>query len=270
MSLMKSLARVAAGVIVAKGIGSVMQNRNQGGTTARGRTTGGGILGDLFGQGGSTAQGSGGGLAETLGRVLGGGQTPAGSGQRYGGSNSPGRAQGGLGGMFDQLSGAAGGVLGGVLGGTLAQRGSQPQNDASFGELFNDAITRQDEPQIAPTPEQNALAGLMLKAMIQAAKADGQIDEAERARLLDQIGDLDDDERAFIRDQMAAPVDVAALAREVPRGMEGQIYSISVMAIDFDSEAEARYLHDLAQALGLEKAVVNGIHNQLGVTPLYA
>ncbi|KGJ14930.1 hypothetical protein IX54_04725 [Paracoccus sanguinis] len=331
MSLMKSLARVAAGVMLAKGVGSmVRQSQARAGQSApqtRGRQTGGGILGDLLntglggalgggmggGMGGSAQRGttaSGGGLGDILGQVLGGGQpgTTGGRGRPYGGPNSPG-AQGGLGGLLDQLTrqtggstrgtatrtgttggagglgdilgglvggagaGAAAGSLGGLLGGLLngpAQRGAQQQNDASFGELFNDALARQDEPEVTPTAEQNAIAGLMLRAMIQAAKADGKIDEAERERLLGQMGDLDDEDRAFIREQMAAPVDAQALAREVPKGLEPQVYMMSLMAIDFDNRTEAEYLNSLAQAMGIDRQVINQIHQHVGVQDLYS
>lgn len=299
MSLMKSLARVAAGVMLAKGLGTMMQNQQQsrGGQVGR-RRTGGGILGDLMNAG--SGRGGQGGLGDMLGQVLGGrmggtGMGGAGTGRPYGGPNSAG-ASGGLGGILDNLTrntgrgsaggygqgggllgglagGAAAGGLGGLLGGLLngpAQRGAQPSNDASFGEVFNDAVARQDEPEIAPTPEQNAVAGLMLRAMIQAAKADGRIDEAERERLLGQLGDLDDEDRAFIREQMAAPVDPQGLAREVPKGLESQVYLMSLMAIDFDSEQEAAYLHDLAEALGIDRAAANQIHDQVGVQNLYS
>lgn len=308
MSLMKTLARVAAGVMLAKGIGAMMKN-----SSGSGKQTGGGVLGDLFGgQQGQTRSGSGsssgsaggagGGLGGMLGQVLGGGN--AGRGTPYGGSASRG-AQGGLGGILDSLGGqssrsgssssgglggilggAAAGGLGGILGdllgsnipqqgqqqssrGSLAQRDSQPANDASFGELFNDALSNQDEPQVAPTPEQNAIAGLMLKAMIQAAKSDGKIDEAEKQRLMGEFGELDEAERSFIREQMAAPLDPVALAREVPQGLGPQVYTMSLMAIDFDSKAEAEYLHALATALGMDQAQVNDIHAQVGVQTLY-
>lgn len=303
MSLMKSLARVAAGVMLAKGVGSMMRTAQQGQRTASTRTTGGGILGDLMnGMGGSQGRtaSTGGGLGDILGQVLGGGQTRSvGTGRPYGGPNSTG-ASGGLGGILDQLTGggaartgsaggglggllgglaggaaggAAAGSLGGLLGGLLngpAQRGAQRSNDASFGEVFNDALSRQDEPEVAPTAEQNAVAGLMLRAMIQAAKADGKIDEAEKERLLGQLGDLDDDDRAFIREQMAAPVDAQALAREVPKGLETQVYMMSLMAIDFDNRTEAEYLNSLAQAMGIDKQMANQIHQHVGVQNLYA
>lgn len=309
MSLMKSLARVAAGVMLAKGIGSVMRQGQQHGNatagSAGGRQTGGGILGDLLNAGNSgrstTGGSTGGGLGDILGQVLGGGNAAggAGTGRPYGGPNSRG-AQGGLGGILDGLTGggagggqttrgsssgglgdllgglgggAAAGGLGGILGGLLggqAQRGAQPQNDASFGEVFNDALIRQDEPQVAPTAEQNAVAGLMLRAMIQAAKADGKIDDAERERLMSQLGDLDDGDRAFVREQMAAPVDAQALAREVPKGLEPQVYMMSLMAIDFDNRTEAEYLNALAQAMGIDRQTVNAIHDKVGVQNLYA
>ncbi|TRW99108.1 tellurite resistance TerB family protein [Paracoccus sp. M683] len=329
MSLMKTLARVAAGVMLAKGIGAVMKNAQGGGTrsttTTSSRQTGGGILGDLLGNNtgnsGDRRSGSGG-LSDMLGQVLGGGSAGAGSGRRYGGPNSTGAqgglggildnltnqarnsrggsssASGGLGGILDQLTGGSktstgtsrsgtsgtstggglGDVLGAILGGAagagaadaLSRKGSQSNNDASFGELFNDSLSSGNEPEVAPTPEQNAVAGLMLRAMIQAAKSDGKIDDAEKQRLLGELGELDDDERQFIREQMAMPVDAQALARDVPSGLEAQVYLMSLMAIDFDSRAEAEYLHALAQGLGLNQQTVNQIHEQVGVQNLYA
>lgn len=301
MSLMKSLARVAVGVMLAKGVGAMMKNAQSRPAQAGARPGSGGLLDDLLGnnttQAGNRSRGSGG-LGDMLGQVLGG---RSGTGQSYGGQHSPrqagmGGAQGGLGGILDQLSGSGrgsstgglggllgggaagglGGLLGGLLGGGqaqsggLAQRGAQPANDASFGQVLNETLASGQEPATAPTPEQNAVAGLMLRAMIQAAKSDGQIDDAEKTRLMSEFGELDDEERAFIRDQMAAPVDAAALAREVPQGLGPQVYLMSLMAIDFDNRSEAEYLHQLAQGLGLDKQTVNAIHDKLGVTNLYA
>ena len=315
MSLMKTLARVAAGVMLAKGIGSMMKNAQGGSSqTTSNRRTGGGLLDDLLGnstsQSGNRSSGSGG-LSDMLGQVLGGRSgSNAGTGRRYGGPSSTG-ASGGLGGILDQLTNQArgsgttrtgssggglgdilgqltggsktsgtgqggglgdllGGLLGGTAAGTLAQKGSQRSNDASFGEIFNDALSNNGEPEVAPTPEQNAVAGLMLRAMIQAAKADGKIDEAEKERLTGEMGDIDDDERQFIREQMAAPVDAEGLARDVPSGLEAQVYMMSLLAIDFDSKEEAQYLHKLAQAMGLNQQAVNQIHTHVGVQNLYA
>ena len=108
MSLMKSLARVAAGVMLAKGIGTMMKNA-QGGHSGQAGGAGsstarpsGGLLDQLTrnntGQAGGRAPGSGG-LGDLLGQVLGGrtgGTGGAGSGSPYGGSHSPGPASGGV------------------------------------------------------------------------------------------------------------------------------------------------------------------------------
>ena len=106
MSLMKTLGRVAAGVILAKGIGAAMQQHQQGrpGQVTRNRSQGG-LLGELFGNNTGTRTG-GGGLNDMLGQVLGG----RGTGQvtPYGGPQSRG-ASGGLGGLL-------GGRLGDVIG----------------------------------------------------------------------------------------------------------------------------------------------------------
>lgn len=271
MSLMKSLARVAAGVVLAKGIGAAMQNRHQRGQVrdSGGQPRQGGLLGDLFGD--NTGQGGGlGGMLDRMTQTArsrpGGGGLGDLLGQLSGGRKTTGASAGGLG---DLLGGLLGGAAAGGAAGGLARKDSQPSNDASFGELFNDAVSHDGEPEIAPTPEQNAVAGLMLKAMIQAAKSDGRIDDAEKQRLLGELGDLDDEERQFIRDQMAAPIDAEALAREVPAGLESQVYLMSLMAIDFDNEAEARYLDSLARALKLARDDVNGVHDELGATRLY-
>lgn len=275
MSLMKSLVRVAAGVALAKGLGSAMR-QHQGQQPGQAPRQGG-LLNDILG---NNTTGQGAGLGDLLGRLGGGLGGGAGTGSGMGSGMGGGRGRGGLGGLLDGLggSGTAGGgglrdilagALGGSMAGGLAQKDSQPANDASFGQVLDDAVEHGGEPTIAPTPEQNALAGLMLRAMIQAAKADGRIDEGERARLTQHIGeDLDADEQQFIRTQMAAPVDAAALAADVPRGLEAQVYLMSLLAIELEDEAEKTYLRELATHLRLDAARVDALHRQVGAPTL--
>lgn len=275
MSLMKSLVRVAAGVALAKGLGSAMR-QHQGQQPGQAPRQGG-LLNDILG---NNTTGQGAGLGDLLGRLGGGLGGGAGTGSGTGAGLGGGRGRGGLGGLLDGLggSGTAGGgglrdilagALGGSMAGGLAQKDSQPANDASFGQVLDDAVEHGGEPTIAPTPEQNALAGLMLRAMIQAAKADGRIDEGERARLTQHIGeDLDADEQQFIRTQMAAPVDAAALAADVPRGLEAQVYLMSLLAIELEDEAEKTYLRELATHLRLDAARVDALHRQVGAPTL--
>lgn len=274
MSLMKTLAKVAVGVAVAKGAKAMMSKGSAGGSQASSAGGLGGLLGGLTGGG---TQSSGGGIQDMLGGLLGGG----------GGSASRGSAAGGLGGLLEQLGGGGGsssaGGLGGLLGGLASAAGAggllggaagsasrRPERvDSSFGEVLNSQFDQTPQDAIEPSRDQEAAAGLMLAAMIQAAKSDGKFDESEREKLLGQLGDVDQDEANFVQQQMQAPVDIDGLVSQTPKGMEPQIYAMSVLGIDLDSQQEAQYLHKLAQAYGLSSHQVNDIHAQMGVPSLY-
>lgn len=107
-------------------------------------------------------------------------------------------------------------------------------------------------------------AKLMIRAMIQSAKADGVIDEEERAAILDHLGDATEEEIAFVEAELDAPVDVAALARDTGAQMRNQVYSAALMAVQVDTEAERSYLRSLAQALGLSDAERDALHAGMG------
>ncbi|SDN89169.1 Uncharacterized membrane protein YebE, DUF533 family [Lutimaribacter pacificus] len=268
MSLMKTLAKVAVGVAVAKGASAMVQRR-----AGAAQTPGGGLLGQLQRQMQQRPEAtqSRGGIEDMLGGILGGGAGSAGLGgllEQLGGGVT-GTRGGGLDDLLGGLAGAgAAGGIGGLLGGLLTG-GTPDTARGGFGDVLNQAIARQDEPDTPPTTEQELAAGLMLRAMIQAAKCDGKLDDAEQARLLDKLGDVSPEEQAFVQAELQAPVDVAGLAGQVPQGLEPQVYAMSVMAIDLDSQPEAQYLHGFAQALGLQPQTVNHIHDQLGVPTLY-
>ena len=266
MSMMRTLAKVAIGVAVAKGVGSMI---------SRSRAGQGGSGGGTFGGQHSPERSGGGGLQDMMRDVLGGGSGGGLGGGLGGGGSSSG---GGLGGLLGGAgSGGAGGALGGLgglieglTGGASGSPGNTlPTGKGGFGDKLNDAFRRFDEPEVAPTPQEEDAAGLMLKAMIQAAKSDGKIDQAEQDKLMSNLGEISAEERAFVNQELAAPMDVEGLARAVPKGMESQVYVMSVMGIDLDSQAEAQYLHQLAQAMGMGQQDVNHIHQQLGVPALY-
>jgi uncharacterized membrane protein YebE (DUF533 family) len=107
-------------------------------------------------------------------------------------------------------------------------------------------------------------AKLMIRAMIQSAKADGAIDADERAAILDHLGDATDEEIAFVEAELAAPVDVAGLARDTGAQMRGQVYSAALMAVQVDTDAERSYLRNLAQALGMSDAERDALHATMG------
>lgn len=284
MSMMGTLAKVAIGIAVAKGASTLMKNVGgaQAPSSGRGET-----YGRAQSPGGDTGA-SRGGLEDMMGDLLGGGRQTGGLRQQGGGLGDlleslqggpsdtvvPDRpAQGGgLDSLLEGLTGGqggGGGGLGDLLGGLLGGAASGGKSGGSFGELLNQSMQRRGEPEVQPTQAQDAAAALMLKATIQAAKSDGKIDEAERRKLLDSLGDVSAEERDFVNREMQAPVDAAGLARQVPKGLENQVYVMSVMAIDLDNQREAQYLHELATGLGIDQRVVNHIHEDMGLPLLY-
>ncbi|SNS00723.1 DUF533 domain-containing protein [Antarctobacter heliothermus] len=165
-------------------------------------------------------------------------------------------------GMLSQL-GAGGTGMAGMLA-AMAGTTADAQGQGASGLL--NAMSSENAP-----PEAEEAAGLMLRAMIQAAKSDGDIDRAEQAKILETLGnDADPSDRAFIQAQLKAPVDPDALASDTPEPQRMQVYSASLMTIRVDTQAEAQYLDRLARAMQLDEAVVNMLHMQMGLQPLYA
>ncbi|TCP41749.1 DUF533 domain-containing protein [Rhodovulum marinum] len=111
------------------------------------------------------------------------------------------------------------------------------------------------------TLEKNAR--LMIRAMIQAAKSDGEIDAGERARIMEVLGDLSEDERAFVEAEMARPVDIEALAAETGSYQRTAVYAASVLTVDIANAAEIAYLDRLAEAMHMGRAARTRIHHAM-------
>jgi hypothetical protein len=278
MSMLKTLAKVAIGVMVVKGVSGMMQKGKDDKPEPQSRQRGPSIddilkkrgdpsastesakkpgSGTVFGgphsprrRGTSTTE-SGGSVEDMLGGMLGGG-------------GGTGAEKGGLGGALDELSDLS----------TPGRGRGAPVNttggNGSFGDLLNQSFDTFGEPAAPPTAQQEDLARLLLRAMLSAAKSDGKIDRDEKKKLLDSLGDASREEMEFIQAELEKPVDIQALVGATPRGSEQQVYLMSVTAIDLDSKREAEYLHALAQALGIDHATCNAIHRRLGVPTLYS
>ncbi|MDX1781044.1 MAG: DUF533 domain-containing protein [Thalassovita sp.] len=111
-------------------------------------------------------------------------------------------------------------------------------------------------------------ARLMIRAMIQSAKADGEIDADERKVILDHLSDATEEEIAFVEAALDAPVDVMALVKDSGDVAKTQIYSAALMPISVDTEGEKAYLRQLASALQLPDDKVAELHEALGKAPL--
>ncbi|WP_430257634.1 tellurite resistance TerB family protein [Neorhizobium sp. IRS_2294] len=125
------------------------------------------------------------------------------------------------------------------------------------------ALPPPDSPFSLQSPElTNDFALTLVRAMIAAAKADGHIDAAERANIMNKVHEVDlgDEAEAFIRDELANPVDIddlVAAARTEEQKVE--LYTATRMTIDPDTRAERGYLDLLAGRLGLPDALIEHI-----------
>jgi len=113
-------------------------------------------------------------------------------------------------------------------------------------------------------------AAILIRAMVNAAKADGVVDQQEQENIVGKLGDIGPEETAFIRAEMQAPLDVASFVRSVPKGLEQQVYVMSLMTVNLDSKPEADYLDSLAKGFNISEQASNQIHAQLNVPQLYS
>ncbi len=258
MSLVGTLGRIAVGIAVAKGVGGLM-NRRSGGGSGGGL---GGLLGGALGGGQSQAGGqSGGGLGGALGGALSGG----GLGSLLGGG-AGGSASGGLGGLLESISGGAAGPNASIGGATNEVK---PPVGGSLGDLLNGALQGKQIPE--PEPAQEDQAKILIQAMVNAAKSDGEIDTEEQQKIVENLGDeVSDEERQFVISEMKAPLDTDAFIRSIPRGAEMQVYMMSILGINLDSREEAVYLDTLRKGIGMSEQQCNAIHEKLGVPTIYS
>jgi uncharacterized membrane protein YebE (DUF533 family) len=109
---------------------------------------------------------------------------------------------------------------------------------------------------------QNEQALVMVRAMLNAAKADGEISPEEQRGILKEFDSSTPDALKFLREEIARPLDVREFAWSVPIGMEQQVYAMSLLAINVDARAEKEYLDELAHALRLPDQVCEQIHER--------
>ncbi len=117
-----------------------------------------------------------------------------------------------------------------------------------------------------PIQDSQADALLLIRAMIGAANADGVIDAGEQSAILGRLieAGLGDQERKYILSELSNPPTLdALLAGPYTPGQAQQIYAVSLLAIDVDTDAERHYLATLAQRLSLDERTVADLHTQL-------
>jgi uncharacterized membrane protein YebE (DUF533 family) len=200
-----------------------------------------------------------------------------------------------------QGKGFAGGVAGGLAGGLLVSKAGRKLGKKAlqlgglaaiaglgyaawrrYQEERAGAPAREAAPAALPAAEppprflppaaqggaREDLGRALLQAMIAAARADGQLDGAERRVLFERIASLDlpEPERAELFAAIERPPDIQVLvgaASTQERAVE--LYTASLLAIEVDTPAERGYLKMLAGALGLPDELVAHVHREAGV-----
>lgn len=172
------------------------------------------------------------------------------------------------------MTGAAGLAAGLLIGkgglGKLAKYGAA----AAVGGLAYSAWQKYQQGQGGPAPrpdafsptaeaEKEELGKTLVRAMISAAKADGRIDADEKEKIFAKLETmpLSPEEKAFVFDELAGPLDInAVVARADTPEHAAEIYAASLVAMTPDTAAERAYLEALAQKLKLPPALVAEIH----------
>jgi uncharacterized membrane protein YebE (DUF533 family) len=261
-------AQQLLGALMQGGLGKSSEARLNHALGERGLGGSGGFLEQLMGgsPGGGSSGNMLGGLADLARSMLGG----AGQAVKRG---DPG-AMGGLGALAGALlgggSGSAKGALGGgvmALLGSLALNALRGTNRQAFASSEGQLGVRPPTSE-AESEALQSRAMLVVQAMINAAKADGEIDNVERQRIIGKLEEAgtEAEARAFVERALREPSDTEGLIRAVPNEEVGaQVYAASLLAIEVDTKAEQEYLRHLAQGLRLEPGIVDTLHKTLGV-----
>jgi uncharacterized membrane protein YebE (DUF533 family) len=231
----------------------------------------GGPLGAWFGQTTGQSESSGGdfgGLAESAQEFI---------GADHSGRGANPLAVGGVAALAGALLGGSGGAVKGALGGgAMALLGGLALSALGRSQQTPGTTQLAKEPPLGLRPAQDAAeaerldqtATLILAAMINAAKADGQVDQEELQRIVGKLRKAGAEAEAlqFVMTELRKPMDLEALIRDVPdRQVAVQLYAASLLAIEVDTEAERQYLRRLAHGLGLDASVVRRVHQCLGM-----
>ena len=264
------------GVLLQGGLTSSSANRVENALGQSGLGHSGGLLEQVLGgASGGTAAGGGmlGGLMQTAKNMFG-------SQQNTSLASNP-LATGGLGALAGALFGGGSKSVKGALGGgamamlaglafqAFTNRNKRP--DGIQPALYSNTLPLGVRAAASPEEDQEleSQAAVVLRGMINAAKADGAIDQAELEKIVGRMKEIgtDDDTQRWVMDELGRPADFDRLVNEIPNeAVAAQVYLASLFAIEVDTEAEINYLRQLAQRTGLDNGIVQQLHEMVGLT----
>ena len=208
-------------------------------------------------------------IQDLLGSLMGAGQAVK---QKVGGDNL---AAGGIGALLGALMGGSKSTtmnsLGGGMMGLLGMMAYKALSGSMSGNAQNNtqpATHNYAREYTQPSPkQQESDAEIIITAMIDAAKSDGQVDPAELSRIMETMksSGIGQEGVNYVIQKLQGPMETAKIIAAVNGRPElaAQVYSASLMSIDVDTDAERRYLDKLANAMGLSPAVIRNIEQMM-------
>ncbi|AKH99022.1 hypothetical protein IMCC20628_00293 [Hoeflea sp. IMCC20628] len=142
------------------------------------------------------------------------------------------------------------------------QAGNAPQGGEAAAEPELLPPPSDSEFSVEPAAVENDFALSLVRVMIAAARADGHIDDAERARIHDKLAlsGLGQDAMSFLDEELSRPVDMDSIVGAATNeAQKVEMYTAARLAIEPDSRAERGFLDLLAGRLGLADALVDHI-----------
>jgi uncharacterized membrane protein YebE (DUF533 family) len=222
---------------------------------------GGGSLNDIINGIGEMLGGGGKSQADGLGGMLGEVMETLGSNKV---------ALGGLGALGGALlGGGKRSAKGAIGGGALAMLASLAMSALkSAGQPAAQVPKERLEPESRELQQKvEEGANILVKAMINAAKADGAIDQAELQKIIGKFEEdgLTKDDKNFFMSESTRPLDIdGVIASAGGRPDIGaQIYAASLLAIEVDTLAEKQYMEKLADGLRLAPETVRYLEQSL-------
>ena len=202
-------------------------------------------------------------LQGLLGSLMGAGQSMK---QRVGGDNL---AAGGIGALLGALMGGSNSPTMNTLGGSMMGLLGMMAYKALSGSMSGSSGAVSQAQYTPPSSQQqNSDAEIILTAMIDAAKSDGQIDSDEMRKIMDTMKSSGTGQEGmnYVIAKLQGPMETGKIVAAVQGrpDLAAQVYSASLMAIDVDTDAERMYLDKLARAMGLSPAVVRNIEQLTG------
>jgi len=109
-------------------------------------------------------------------------------------------------------------------------------------------------------------AEVLIRSMVNAAKADGSIDQSEIDAIMGELGEITHEEQKFLQSELSGPfLPAEGVGQQVPESLRVEAYVVTLMSITLDTDDEANYLQALADSMGIDETERHEIHDQFKI-----